>query len=59
MDDKAKRGKPDLDRINVNEPYELRHWAEHFKVSTEKLRDAVVKVGPMAANVARHLGKPL
>ena len=29
-DDKTKAGKPDRDRINVNEPYELRDWGKKF-----------------------------
>lgn len=56
-DDKHKVGKPDRDRINVHEPYELRHWCAHFGVTEQQLRDAVKKVGPMVADVKRHLGK--
>lgn len=44
-------------RINVNEPYELRRWCAHFGVTEQQLRDAVKKVGPMVADVKRHLGK--
>jgi hypothetical protein len=56
-DDKNKTGKPDRDRVNVNEPYELRDWAKHFGVSEETLKAAVSKAGPMASDVAKHLGK--
>ena len=56
-DDKTKRGKADRTRINIHESYELRDWAERFHVSTEKLKDAVTKVGPMAENVAKYLQK--
>jgi len=56
-DDKSKRGAADRARINVNEVYELRHWSERFNISTEKLKDAVTKVGPMAENVAKYLQK--
>jgi hypothetical protein len=35
-DDKTKTGKPDRDRINVNEDYELRYWAEKFDVTTSR-----------------------
>jgi len=54
-DDKTKTGKPDRDWINVNEDYELRD--EQFGVSPERRKKAVAKVGPMAADVAKHLGK--
>jgi hypothetical protein len=56
-DDKTKRGPADRARINVHEDYELRDWAERFHISPEKLKDAVAKVGPMAANVAKYLQK--
>jgi hypothetical protein len=56
-DDKTKRGIADRARINVHEEYELRHWAERFHISPEKLKDAVTKVGPMANNVAKYLQK--
>jgi hypothetical protein len=56
-DDKDKTGKPDRDRINVHEPYELRDWSEKFGVTPEKLKDAVREVGPMVDDVKRKLGK--
>ena len=56
-DDKSKVGKPDRDRINVNEDYELRDWSRKFGVTPERLKEAVAKVGPMAADVAKHLGR--
>jgi len=54
-DDKSKAGKPDRDRINVQEDYELRQWAEHFKVSPGKVREAVRSVGPMVKDVKKYL----
>lgn len=56
-DDKTKVGKADRDRININEPYELRDWSQKFGVSPERLKEAVGKVGPMASDVAKHLGR--
>jgi hypothetical protein len=56
-DDKSKAGKPDRDRINVNEAYELRDWSAHFGVTPEQLRAAVAAVGPMVKAVTRYLGK--
>jgi hypothetical protein len=35
--DKTKTGKGDRDRINVDEEYELRNWAERVGVSPERL----------------------
>jgi len=54
-DDKTKTGKPDRDRINVNEDYELRDWSKKFGVTRERLIEAVDEVGPMAADVAKYL----
>ena len=56
-DDKHKVGKPDRDRINVNEPYEVRDWSKDLNVTPEKLKDAVKKVGPMVKDVKKELGK--
>ena len=58
-DDKTKTGKPDRDRINTSETYELRDWATKFGVSEDKLKAAAQKVGPMAKDVAKSLGKSL
>lgn len=54
-DDKSKTGGQDRQRINVNEPYELRDWAAKFGVPTEQLRQAVAQVGDRAAEVEHHL----
>jgi hypothetical protein len=56
-DDKSKRGGADRQRIDVSEDYECRHWSEKFGVSVDELKRAVMKVGPMADDVARALGK--
>lgn len=55
-DDKSKVA-ADRKRINVNEDYELRYWTEKFGVSADELKRAVERVGPMAEDVARALGK--
>lgn len=54
-DDKDKVGKPDRDRINVGEDYELRDWSRKFGVTPEALKAAVAKVGPMVDDVKREL----
>jgi hypothetical protein len=41
----------------VSQDYECRHWAEKFGVSPAELKRAVQKVGPIADDVARALGK--
>lgn len=56
MDNKAVRGPADRSRINVHEDYELRYWSQHFGVAPERLVAAVRAVGPMVADVKRHLG---
>jgi len=56
-DDPKKVGKPDRDRINVNEDYELRDWSKILGVGPDRLKEAVEKVGPMVADVRRELRK--
>ena len=54
-DDKRKPGRPDRDRINVNEDYELRDWSKKLGVSKEELAAAVKRVGPMIRDVEVEL----
>jgi hypothetical protein len=56
-DDKTKTGKPDRDRINVEEEYELHAWAKKFGVSPERLKQAVKTSGPMVRDIEALLGK--
>ena len=56
-DNKSITGGQDRKRINVNEDYELRDWAKTLGVSPEELKAAVAKVGPMADDVRKELGK--
>jgi hypothetical protein len=57
MDNTDKTRPQDAKRINVNEDYELRYWSEKYGVPADELRAAVRKVGVMAADVERELGK--
>ena len=57
MSDNKSKVAADRKRINVNEDYELRYWTEKFGVSADELKRAVERVGPMAEDVARALGK--
>lgn len=56
-DDKSKRGPADAERINVHEDYEVEYWTRVLNVSAEKLRETVKKVGVMADDVRKALGK--
>ena len=57
-DDKSKIGKPDRDRINVTEPYELRYWSKKFGVRPVRLKLAVARVGKTAAKITKYLKNP-
>ena len=42
-------------RINVDEIYEVRHWAKQLGVSIERLRAAIEQVGPLVDAVRQYL----
>jgi len=44
-DDLKDRGKPDRDRVNVHEKWELDRWSKEFGVTPERLKEAEKKVG--------------
>ena len=54
-DNKQNPGGQDRARINVNEDYELRDWAQKFGVSKDQLKAAVQAVGDRAEAVEKHL----
>jgi hypothetical protein len=54
-DHPRKKGRPDRDRIKIDEEYELRYWSEKLGVSPEQIQSAVAKVGPMVKDVRDHL----
>ena len=56
-DDRTLRGQQDRQRINMSEDYEVAYWTKKWGVSREQLAEAVRKVGPMSASVAKLLGK--
>ena len=58
-DDNTQSGKPDRDRIKVEEEYELRYWSEKFEVTPERLKQAVETSGPMVKDIATLLGKSI
>jgi uncharacterized protein (DUF4415 family) len=55
VDDLKNRGPADRSRVNVNEDWELRYWTGQFGCTADQLRNAVRQVGPMRADVERHL----
>ncbi len=56
-DDLTKTGKADRDKINVNQPHELRDWSAKLNVTPEALKKAVAAVGVYADDVKKHLKK--
>ena len=56
-DDKSKRGSPDSDRIDINDPDEVRNWTKALGVTKEELEAAVRAAGTQASKVREHLGK--
>lgn len=56
-DDPQKTRPQDALRVNVSQDHELRYWSEKFGVSPEELKRVVGRVGFMAADVERAIGK--
>ncbi|HET6913147.1 MAG TPA: DUF3606 domain-containing protein [Rhodanobacteraceae bacterium] len=54
-DDLQNRGPQDRSRVNVNEPWEVRHWCKEFHCTENELRDAVHEVGVSARAVHDYL----
>jgi hypothetical protein len=54
-DDLKQAGKPDDQRINVDQDHESSYWSKKLGVSRDKLRETVAKAGPMVKNVEREL----
>lgn len=54
-DDKTKVGKPDRDRVAIDEDYEVAHLAKKHGVTAEQVRAAIQKAGPMRDRVEQEL----
>ena len=54
-DDLSKRGGADRNRVNVQEPHEVQYWTRKFGCSEQQLKEAVSRVGVMAADVEVYL----
>jgi hypothetical protein len=58
-DEPLSRGGKDRTRIDLNDDHDLRYWSRRLNISRTDLKRAVDKVGVVAADVARYLGKNL
>jgi hypothetical protein len=56
-DDKGDPGRPDRDRIDMNDPDEVRNWTQSLGVTKEELQRAVEAVGNTAGKVYDYLGR--
>jgi hypothetical protein len=54
-EDAKDRGHRNRDRIDISQEQECRYWGEKLGVSSDKIKDAVKQVGPMAKAVEHHL----
>jgi len=54
-DNKNNIGSPDRDRINLTEDYEVRYWANKFRVSRDELKKVVRQVGDNPQAVEDYL----
>ena len=53
-DDRSIRGGHDRLRVNMDQEYEARYWADKWGVSQQELRSAIASVGPMVSDLERH-----
>jgi hypothetical protein len=54
-DDPKNPGRPDRDRINLEQDYEVRDWCKSLGVTEGELRGAVQAVGNTASKVRQFL----
>lgn len=54
-DDKSRRSGSDRGLIALSERYEVQYWSKKFKITPEKLRYAVKKVGHSAKKVEAYI----
>jgi hypothetical protein len=54
-DDKSKKGPQDPTRINLTEDYEVRYWSKKLRVTPDRLRAAIEKVGDSVKAVEYEL----
>jgi len=56
-DDLKQTGKPDDQRINLEQDHEVSYWSKELGVSRDELRAAVQRAGPLVKNVRQHLNR--
>jgi Protein of unknown function (DUF3606) len=56
-DDLKQAGKPDDQRINLEQDHEVSYWSKELGVSRDELRNAVQRAGPLVKNVRQHLNR--
>ena len=54
-DDKAKTGRADRDRVNLEQDYEVRDWCQSLGITEQELRGAVQAVGNTASKVREYI----
>jgi len=57
-DDFSKRDSADTGRLNLDEPWERRYWAEFFGVTEMALSEAAAAVGSQAESLRKHFRAP-
>lgn len=55
MDNKERSENQDMNRININEKYELQYWSKKLRVSQDELIKAVKSAGTTLYEVKRYL----
>ena len=55
LTDNNERTPQDLTRIRLDQDSEVRYWCTRYGVTDAELRACVEEVGPLTADVARHL----
>lgn len=54
-DDKSETSLQDATRINIHEKFEVEYWSKKLRVTPDKLKAAVAKVGASAKAVEKEL----
>jgi hypothetical protein len=52
-------GPDDRIQVNVNEPYQVKHWMKELRCTEEALKRAVARVGARASDVRREIAGSL
>jgi len=47
----------DLTTINIDNDGELEWWADYFQIIKDKIKEAVMRVGPSVISIRRYLQK--